>query len=61
MRGSADIPTEGECWACFTPCTDIDYCTGCQEFVCPSCNENDCEGYGRHDPDEHFLEFDGEV
>ena len=57
-RGAADIPSDGECFFCFEYCTDIDYCTGCEEFICPDCNENDCEGYGAHDPVEHLVEED---
>jgi len=48
----------GECWACFAPCERDDYCSGCEQFICAECNENDCEGYGRHDPEEHFVEGD---
>ena len=52
IRGSADIPTDGECYFCFDYCTDVDYCEGCKEFVCDECLGGADSSFS-HDVDEH--------
>ena len=51
-RGAADIPTEGECYFCTEQCYDVDYCTGCNEFVCDECVGGADSSY-RHNVEDH--------
>lgn len=52
IRGSADIPSDGECYFCTVPVTDVDYCEGCDEFVCSACVDG-ADGSYRHSVEEH--------
>jgi hypothetical protein len=51
-RGTADIPTEGECYFCFGLCYDSDYCDGCNEFICEDCQPG-ADGSFFHSVEEH--------
>lgn len=46
----------GECYFCSDACTEDDFCTGCEEFVCPDC-VGGAEGSYSHDVYEHEGEF----
>ena len=34
---------KAKCYFCGLPCTDEDYCYGCQEFICSKCDERGME------------------
>lgn len=58
MRGSSDIPFEGECWFCTETCYGVAYCSGCDCFICNACNEISSEDLERkHDPSDHQTEL----
>jgi len=45
---------KAKCYFCGLPCTDEDYCYGCQEFVCSKCDERGMElDFGGHLIEEH--------
>lgn len=43
------------CFNCGEECTRDDYCHGCHETVCSTCNANYSLGHG-HEPVEHLEE-----
>ena len=45
---------KAKCYFCGLPCTDEDYCYGCQEFFCSKCDERGMElEFGPHSIEEH--------
>ena len=48
---------KAKCYFCGLPCTDEDYCYGCQEFVCSKCDERGMElEFATHSIEEHKEE-----
>lgn len=46
------------CYHCDCKVTEIDYCSGCDEYICDACDET--EIMGNHDPEDHQEETDPE-
>ncbi len=47
---------KAKCYFCGLPCTDEDYCYGCQEFVCSKCDERGMElAFAPHSIEEHNV------
>jgi len=54
----AKMALDGECWFCTALCGEEDYCTECNEFVCPDCDEIPFEDLLLgHEPEEHVGEW----
>jgi hypothetical protein len=54
----AKMALDGECYFCTALCGEEDYCTGCNEFVCPDCDEIPFEDLlPGHEPEEHVGEW----
>lgn len=46
------------CFHCRAPCTEEDYCFGCEAFVCAQCSPYfDGPGGPNHEPKDHLLYF----
>jgi hypothetical protein len=51
-----DEAMTGACFHCRAPCTEEDYCFGCETFVCALCSPYyDGPGGAGHTPAEHLL------
>jgi hypothetical protein len=54
---TSDGPAVGYCFNCRAPCTEDDYCHGCEVLVCAQCDPY-CDGPGPdHSPEDHLLYF----
>ena len=43
-----------KCYFCKTDCTDEDYCYGCGQYICSTCDETGA--WGDHEPSDHKSE-----
>jgi len=52
---------ERECFNCFEPCDDDDYCYGCGAYVCEACASVVDVPWGEHAPEDHLSDDNVEV